>query len=192
MSEDTVMTAAQIQAEHGPWAKRNFGDVPSHVALIGMFEELGEQCEARLEGKSESYGDAVGDVQVYMVNLCNIHGFDMQRISDTARTILKNGAFTGVSEYGLLLRIMQHMGRVCHGEIKAEQGIRGSVESHRAKQEEHLGWFLAAFYRLVEECSLTTNSAEELLSLTWDKVVRKRDWVLDPDRGGGGEGPVSE
>jgi len=64
------------------------------------------------------------------------------------------------------------VGRVCHAELKFEQGIRGTAEERRAKLEDAIG---DTFVFLLHLCSSRGISAKDVLDRTWEQV-RKRDW----------------
>lgn len=80
----------QIQSEQEAWAERNFGAKEERDAddpLIGIAEELGELCHAHLKNKqgirtNEDHHrnkiDAIGDMLIYMLDYCNLHGICME------------------------------------------------------------------------------------------------------------------
>jgi NTP pyrophosphatase (non-canonical NTP hydrolase) len=100
----------EIQKAHKEWADRNFGNVPAHQPVLGVAEELGELVEAddsptqhivelvkaigRLshaqlkseqgirmnENHEENAKDAVGDITMFLIDLCNCKGWDYQEI----------------------------------------------------------------------------------------------------------------
>ena len=79
-----------IQLEQKEWALRNFGDKPSWHPLLGIAEEVGELCHGYLkreqgirgtaENHAEEIKDAVGDIQIYLIDFCNREHLDLQSI----------------------------------------------------------------------------------------------------------------
>jgi NTP pyrophosphatase (non-canonical NTP hydrolase) len=107
-----VRTIAELQTEVLRWQRHNFPDQCSHEPALGVPEELGELWEAALGlislgGLSALVGrvchaelklqqsirgtreelqarleDAIGDLVIFLVNLCNTRGLNLQRIVD--------------------------------------------------------------------------------------------------------------
>lgn len=79
---------SELQGEVGLWSRRNFGDQPSTLALLGLQEEVGELAHAHLKGLQgirhttdeirAMKVDAVGDVVVYLADYCEREGIDLQ------------------------------------------------------------------------------------------------------------------
>ncbi len=75
------MTLADLQAEVGEWAERNFAPYPSYYPLLGLVEEVGELAGAHLKELEGIRGDAafheakakdaIGDVVIFLANYCN-------------------------------------------------------------------------------------------------------------------------
>lgn len=81
----------QYQQEVHEWATRNFGSNPSyHHPLMGVVEEIGELHHALLKQEQGIRGtwqenevkakDAVGDLMVYLFNLCQLRGWSLSEI----------------------------------------------------------------------------------------------------------------
>lgn len=99
-----MKTLSEIQKAHKEWAARNFKDVPPvlerralHCAL-GVCEEAGELAHAVLKADQQIRGDvethkaaardAVGDVCLYLMDLCNLMGWELEEvIREVAREV---------------------------------------------------------------------------------------------------------
>jgi len=89
----------KIQEEHANWQIRNFGDVQESHIIIGVAEEVGELSHAYLhekqfnrtnENHEENMKDAVADITIFLIALCNIRGWDYQKIlEDTWQQVKK-------------------------------------------------------------------------------------------------------
>lgn len=86
-------TLEVVQAEHLVWSEHNFGTKPGDdVAnpFIGAVEEMGELAHALLKKRQGIRGtpeehdaaakDAIGDVMIYLIHLCNLNGWSMRDI----------------------------------------------------------------------------------------------------------------
>lgn len=83
-----------MQKENGEWVKRNFSetwiDGDPRDPVLGMAEEVGELSHAVLkkrqlirgtpEEHDEAAKDAIGDVFVYAMDVCNRMGWDLEDI----------------------------------------------------------------------------------------------------------------
>lgn len=81
--------------------------------------------------------------------------------------------------YRPLLGIQEECGELSHAHLKAEQGIRGTPEKHRAAKEDAIG-DLVIF--LADYCHREGISLQECVEKTWEQVS-KRDWVGNPQTG---------
>ena len=90
------MTLQEIQQEHKVWATRNFGEARDREywhAFAGVVEEVGELSHAILKQEQSIRGtwdkhealaqDAVGDIIIYLIDLCNLRGWDISAILHT-------------------------------------------------------------------------------------------------------------
>lgn len=77
----------QIQADE--WQLKNFGPATTNQMMLGVMEELGELAHAELkdqqgirnnEDHKANQKDAVGDIQIYLIQYCNTKGFDIEEI----------------------------------------------------------------------------------------------------------------
>lgn len=94
----------KLQKLHRKWANENFGDTDSHFArrvlwcVMGVQEEAGElshailKCDQGIRGGAEEHAeaarDAVGDIVLYLIDLCNQCGWDfVQIVRDVAKEV---------------------------------------------------------------------------------------------------------
>jgi NTP pyrophosphatase (non-canonical NTP hydrolase) len=80
----------RFQDEVCEWSKQNFGDVPYWQQVMGVVEEVGELSHHLLkqaQGIRGTYDeheaeakDGVGDIVVFLANLCISRGWDLQEI----------------------------------------------------------------------------------------------------------------
>jgi len=83
-------TLKQLQSENAVWSLKNFGTQPYWHPMLGVVEEVGELSHSLLKLEQGIRGDhakheeeamdAVGDIVVYLANLCNIRGWNFQAI----------------------------------------------------------------------------------------------------------------
>ena len=92
-----------LQLRVGMWARRNFPSDLARLRLriaLGVCEEAGELAHAvlkrdqRFRGTDEEHQaaamDAVGDVVVYLMNMCDCEGWSLAEIiSDTVASVTK-------------------------------------------------------------------------------------------------------
>jgi NTP pyrophosphatase (non-canonical NTP hydrolase) len=90
------MTFRQLQDEHREWVDRNFPGSKDNQyhPFLGLVEEVGEFAHVFLkseqgirEGRNLEQiqalkEDAVGDIIIYLADLCTKHGIDMQDAID--------------------------------------------------------------------------------------------------------------
>jgi NTP pyrophosphatase (non-canonical NTP hydrolase) len=90
------MNLKELQKEIFENKKRrgfNTSDVGKEIVL--MVEELGELARAVKNQKKEDMADAVGDLMVYCLGLCEILGVDSQHLLDSIVEKNKNRTHTG-------------------------------------------------------------------------------------------------
>jgi len=79
-----------VQENLRAWVEHNFGDRPWHQPFMGIVEEVGELSHALLKQEQGIRGsweeheneakDAIGDILIYMCDLCNARGWDAEKI----------------------------------------------------------------------------------------------------------------
>lgn len=83
------MTLKQLQAEVKEWADYNFPTAEKVDPVLGVAEETGELCHAILKMKQdirtsedhmEDAIDAIGDLVIYLADVCNKYGFDLESV----------------------------------------------------------------------------------------------------------------
>ena len=82
------MNLYDLQKEVKEWAERNFPDAEKVDPVLGVAEETGELCHAILKMKQKIRGtedqhranafDAVGDIVIYLADVCNKYNLDLQ------------------------------------------------------------------------------------------------------------------
>lgn len=88
-----------IQNQVAEWATRNFGsDRPAYQRLLGAVEEIGELAHAHLKqeqnirvGEDHEAGakDAIGDVVIYLLDYCEIRGWNFEQIVEQTWDVVK-------------------------------------------------------------------------------------------------------
>jgi hypothetical protein len=193
---DIIPTAAmdRLRRQVGVWSKANFGDnltqtfptftidadgpegamvqVPfiavalgSMAPLMGMVEELGELAIAKDETEEL---DALGDCGIYLCDYVDREQLTFQ------------GCFAGLEEYWTnRTRVnapIAEIGKLYHCHLKKIQGIRGMDDPARFREFQKL----QVASTLISLCSLSkkvhTVRFEDVVSATWERVVRKRNW----------------
>lgn len=87
------MSIKYLQTEQAVWSERNFGKHDYHHPLMGVVEEVGELHHAILKQEQgirgthaeheEAAKDAVGDIVIYLADVCTCRGWDMAEIIQT-------------------------------------------------------------------------------------------------------------
>lgn len=100
-----------MQREHRVWATKNFGLYrPAYQPLLGAVEEIGELAHAHLKNEqdirtSEDHmadaKDAVADTIIYLVDYCNLRGWDLELILSSTWEEVKKRDWTKNKEDGL-------------------------------------------------------------------------------------------
>lgn len=100
------------QLEASQWEHRNFGEQPEYRRIYGVMEELGELAHARLKAEqgirlNEQHEakakDAVGDLLVFLANLCSLNGWRLSEIivttwAEVSQRDWKRNKNTGTNE----------------------------------------------------------------------------------------------
>ena len=92
-------TLDELQEDVCRWTCHNFPKAPPHQPLLGIVEEVGELSHAHLkleqgirtdENHVLKAKDAVGDIIIYLLHYCNIHGWNLNEIlQDTWASVRK-------------------------------------------------------------------------------------------------------
>ena len=88
-----LMSLRVMQAEVRMWTDKNFGDARGLDAVVnptlGVSEEVGELCHSILKLRQQIRGnekhldkaqDAIGDTTIYLLDICNRMGWDLETI----------------------------------------------------------------------------------------------------------------
>lgn len=81
--------------------------------------------------------------------------------------------------YQPLLGVSEEVGELCHAHLKAEQGIRGTAEEHRAAAMDAIGDIVIY---LADYCNVNGYGLAECIEETWNRVSQ-RNWKADPKKG---------
>jgi len=162
---------ATIQREQRAWALRNFGKQTTTQMALGLIEELGEVAEAWMLDDMLKLLDAIGDVGIYMLNYCNLMGWELPKLFELRQPRDKNA------------ERMPHfvtplMRAIAHHQLKGDQNIRGGTEHHNRMMEGVLRNVLFQLDALAPRAK-QGGTFLIILDLTWQKVG-KRDWVKNP------------
>lgn len=160
---------AKFQDEVGIWSRRNFGDQPAYRPLLGMVEELGELYEADDASDFSAMLDSIGDLMVFMADFCHRRGLSLSEIVEAAEE-----PSVDFSESAL----MKAVGRVCHAQLKLEQGIR-TDKDHVGDMKKALSQVVTALCMWAD--LIDSNVAQATLA-AWS-IVSKRNWAADPSKG---------
>lgn len=110
-NEAELFGVANLQYRLMVWERENFGTQRAMISAAGAVEEIGELLDAIEYGTKEEVVDAVGDIMVYLCQLCSKSRLDFASIIDSTE-----------SDSYLDLDGMYTM---MHVVLKREQGIRG-------------------------------------------------------------------
>jgi NTP pyrophosphatase (non-canonical NTP hydrolase) len=90
---------ANLQAEQYTWSQHNFPNQKQYQPVLGVVEEVGElahhilKMEQGIRGEKTEHikqmQDAIGDITIYLANVCNAYGFDYQKIMVDTWNIVK-------------------------------------------------------------------------------------------------------
>lgn len=178
-----MRTLKQLSTDIGKWADANFGD--KRDGFRGMVEELGEFANADFDADDEGQEhanrvDALCDVLVYAL--------DYAYCEKIVIWDFKDYSFSGYGgEAGDILSMLSiDISQLARSELKHKQGIKGyDVLSYYTAQREN---FFNTILVDTMECLADlpgVDSARVALNDTFDHIVSKRNWKLDPKNGGG-------
>ena len=157
-----------IQEEMKPWTLHNFGERPASQPLRGIIEEFGELNDAVRRLHRADMGDAVADIVIFMMDYCNVKGLNIDDVWHVTGSSVSN-------ERDILITL----GKLCHHDLKQEQGIRLN-ENHPLGISRALSHLLHYLHDFCEAYGL--ESYVTLTLRTWDKV-KQRDWKKNPSSG---------
>jgi NTP pyrophosphatase (non-canonical NTP hydrolase) len=87
--------------------------------------------------------------------------------------------FQDKKPYQSLLGVGEEAGELMHAHLKAEQGIRGTPEEHRAAKMDAIGDLLIYLFDYANQEGILVS---DCLINTWAEVS-KRDWIKFPKNG---------
>lgn len=169
----------KFQADLKCWLDYNFPDTTRDQQIMGVVEELGELFECQIlydsgtgSGQEEkALKDAVGDVVIFLCNYCT--KADISLCYSIEKWQNHNfGNTTGAA--------MINLGRLCHADLKHQQGIRG-YDEEKTRQELHK--YIAGVYCSLSNYCRTINLHIESCIDVALEAIKKRDWVVNPVTG---------
>lgn len=174
-----ISTLNKIQPELKIWTGKNFPENTEKEPLLGIGEELGELVEVFSkyednpnEPLTAELTDAIADTLIYAADFANQCGFVFGELTALCGfTTTRNRA---------LLELFKHLGKLNHHTLKRSQGIRGSYGEHTLYLKQHLTLFVGAVDYMA--CWYGIDAAEAVAD-TWDKKVKKRDWLANKENG---------
>lgn len=165
------MTLEELQTEQAEWAAKNFGAELTHEkacdCALGVCEELGELSEAILNEDEFGINDAIGDVVIYLADVCTRKGWELthcytEHDESASRADESSGFF----------ELFIHAGKLCHSLLKTKQGIRLD-EPHDRRGQVAVGSLIGALENL---CITLDIDIYDCFTDAWAEVVSKRDW----------------
>lgn len=108
-----MMTFRQLQEEQRAWVKHNFPTRTYNHCFMGVVEEVGELAHSFLKQEQGIRGtkleheevakDSVGDIVVFLSDLCEARGWDFQTIIETTWSQVKqrnwkNNSLDGINK----------------------------------------------------------------------------------------------
>jgi hypothetical protein len=164
MTEPTF-SWSEFQTGVGTWARHNFGAGPKHHPVLGVIEEVGELGDATAAGDKAEVIDAIGDIVVYMADLCFRWGWSLEELVANASNLTAPR-----------MSLLSIAGKLAHCTLKTEQNIRGGAEVKEPQMRQVLSQLL---HHCTEAAFVQRTTLRYAVSKTWAKVSQ-RDWVKDP------------
>lgn len=186
------MLISEMQREVAEWSAKNFPNDTAHSKFLGMIEESGELCDARIdryededldEEPNHQECDAISDLFIYLCDYCNKLDISIEDCFTQSLSLCRIDDFVAMQEEtGAMIcsRICSCLGRIAHSRLKARQGIRGSQEFHDNQHRLEISSLVLLMFRYINRS--TNMSASCVIGDTWDKV-KQRDWTKNRQDG---------
>lgn len=87
--------------------------------------------------------------------------------------------FPNQQAHDALLGLVEEVGELAHAHLKAAQGIRGTLEEHRAEASDAIGDIVIY---LASYCNSNDYDLHKCVETAWEEV-RGRDWRASPTTG---------
>jgi len=167
-NNDNIITLDQLQKEVGEWSRRNFPNNKPHHPLLGIIEEIGELRSAKKDNIGDAE-DAIGDTFIYAADYCERNELSLSEVFSL--TDVDHPFENGAADTYII-----SVGRLCHFQLKGEQGIRHSKETIESNKLTFLASILSVLL-----CVAQANNIDWQQSIhnTWNKV-KQRDWQTNP------------
>lgn len=174
-----MRTLIQLSTDIGNWADGNFGN--KRDGFRGMSEEIGEFAGVIDEsGRIADQVDALCDVLIYALDYAYFENIKIWPMLDYSFSGYGN------SPERTLINMCINKGNLARDELKHKQGIKGYDDlAYFTEQREHN--FNSMLIDTLEGLSGLPGIDCPLVQLneTYDNIVSKRNWKLDPENGGG-------
>jgi NTP pyrophosphatase (non-canonical NTP hydrolase) len=102
----------------------------------------------------------------------------LSRLQDEHREWLKHN-FPDQQAHDALLGLAEEVGELAHAHLKAQQGIRGTLEEHREEARDAIGDIVIY---LASYCNTNGYDLNQCVASAWE-VVKNRDWKANPYHG---------
>jgi len=175
-----------FQSEVSEWSLKHFKPNASDK-LLGVVEEVGELIEAidkytsrevRWEEVEDDVRDSFGDIMVFLADYCTVRGWGLKELNlEGVKGSLES--ITDVDEAGrnatidwYLRDLTKAVARLCHSQLKVNQGIRGDEAKHARDSVVQVARLIRCLHSL---CSVFELDLFFLIDKVWTKV-KKRDW----------------
>ena len=164
------MSWKELQERQMKWQSKNFPDNDKWECREGMTEEIGEYLEAE---SSEQECDALADIAIYMLGLCNANGIEFQDIVEYPLTDNDEIKIFGLltEEYPNFLAVTN--GKIAHAFLKRHQKIRNN-ENHIHK---FFYYMKCIFYWAETECERRFGDYYKTVDKVFTTEVEKREWI---------------
>jgi NTP pyrophosphatase (non-canonical NTP hydrolase) len=149
------------------WEVGQFGYQPSHRYVLGIVEEIGELLESI---STHDWVDALGDIQVFAIQLCTAYRLDFGTLRKVARSAGDDWREAFVFATALLAR----------AELKSSQRIRGYTEERT--REVIADGVVAVCAGVLGAARMLDLDSLDALIVTAEQVL-KRDWRRAPENG---------
>ena len=175
------MNFSRFQHDLEEWLNHNFPNTTSDQQLKGVMEEVKELLEAEQvflnnppsKENKQRVDDAVGDIIVYLCNYCNMKRIDFAKCVGSS---VREQAFCS----GDVRQLMIYIGRICHADLKWEQGIRGY---DREKAMSEIEPAITGIYDTLEcYCAAFSTDVTDCAKVAYAEIM-KRDWIKNPETG---------
>lgn len=152
------------------WQSHNFGAPNACEIACGIAEEVGERAIAAEHLDRHAMNDAVGDIMVYLSQLCTARRLSMSKVCKAGEDMLNFLSPQSSLTVGV--------GYLAHVQLKDRQGIRGMDNAELAR----FGTFVGACL-VVRSLNAMHHDYKAIWQVIAEQVLQ-RDWTKDRASGG--------